>query len=634
LPKSASDLGLPNDVSGWDRLSTPIWLFDPVALRGVYANAPALVLWGADSREELLARDFSSLSEAVLTRLERLVQATAGGATITERWSFYPRGRPVTVRALISALTLPDGQRVLLFEATKAEVEEEELRAVEAIRHSSSLVSLFDAKGRPTFANPAAFSAYGETGRDFVARFRDPEHGAATLARILKGEVLAELRQVDTAQGERSHHLDARRVIDPVTGEACVMLSERDVTAQVEAERALVAAQERAEAATLKERFLSRMSHELRTPLTSVLGFAGLLRATGLNEAQSRHLERIAESGETLLRMVNDVIDLSDLDRGELKLDLAPFDPRELLARVGDRFEPAARAKGLAFVLDTALETPTIVIGDGERLGKVIAHYLDNAVKLTDRGEVRVSLTSRAAATGAATLELTVADTGPGVDPATGGRLFQRLDPAGDDQGRRFGGGGGGLGLALCRRLMALMGGEVGVDSTPGAGARFWLRVTLPIDTGAVRDSEVEAVSEAEPDVLKVLYADDHANNRVLVQAVLATQGHLCETVCDGAEAVAAARAGDYDLILMDIQMPVMDGVSAAREIRGLPGPRGRTPILALTANTLAEQKAAYAAAGMNDCLAKPVNMGELLTKSAYWARAGAVAREADRTAA
>ena len=211
MPGPAVTPELPADLSGWDRLRRPVWLFDPETCRGLYANAAAVALWGAESREELLGRDFSELSPAVRTRMQRLALATADGDAVTERWSFYPGGQPVTVKAVISSFALADGRTVLLFEAASIDVEPEELRAVEALRHSANLISLFDERGRSTFANPAAFAAYGDDAAGFAGRFEDADRAAEAMARVLAGEALDELRQVSTEDGERWRHLDARR---------------------------------------------------------------------------------------------------------------------------------------------------------------------------------------------------------------------------------------------------------------------------------------------------------------------------------------------------------------------------------------------------------------------------------------
>ena len=612
MSDTSHDLVLSAAFDGWDRLRQPIWVFDPFSFRGLYANPPALKLWDAASQDELLARDFSKLSTAVLTRVERLALATAGGEAVAERWTFYPRGQPVTVQAVISSLALGGGRTALLFEADAVEVEQGERRAVEALRHTSSLITLFDPEGRALFANPAAFAAYGEGEVGFIERFEDPAQGAAALEQVLAGEVLAELRQMRTRGGERSHHLDARSVLDPVTGQSSVLLSERDVTAQVEAERALAAAQERAEVALAKQRFLANMSHELRTPLNSVLGFAQLLGSSGLNGSQDGHLSRITSSGHALLEVINDLIGLAELDQGDIRLDLAPFDPSALALEALESIEGAATAKGLALELRAAGE-PSL-IGDGARLRRVIDAYVSNAVKFTEHGQVALEVDMHDLGD-RARLEIAVVDTGPGLDGAAQSQLFQRFAPGDDSRTKKF--SGGGLGLALAQELMALMGGEVGVDSVPGQGARFWLRLELPIADPA---TEQDGDSDQRDRAFNVLYADDNESNRVLVQTVLASQGHRCDVVNDGAEAIAAVGAGDYDLVLMDIQMPVKDGVEATIEIRALPAPFGGIPVLAVTANTLSDQRAAYAAAGMNDCIAKPVSMVELITKVTHWA--------------
>jgi signal transduction histidine kinase/ActR/RegA family two-component response regulator len=615
---------LRSDWRSWDRLRRPIWIYDAVGHRGLYANGPALELWGADSRAELLARDFSQLSPAVLSRLARLAQATMAGETVNERWSFYPRGQPVTVQATISALPLEAGGTALLFEADPVAVEKDELRAVEALRHTSSLISLFDAQGRSTFANPAAFAAYGATGGGFADRFTDPDHGARVFAEVVGGWVMAELSQVRTRAGERSHYLDARRVRDPVTGEVGVLLSERDVTAQVKAERGMRSAQARADLAETKQRFLANVSHELRTPLNSVLGFAALLEVSGLDHSQAQYLTRITQSGQSLLCTINDIIDLSELDSCGPSLASSAFDAVQMLRDVLAAARPAAAAKSLDLVLDIAQPEPVMVIGDGKRLATVVSHLLSNAVKFTDRGRIGLSLTARRSAD-TTELSIAVTDTGPGLEDVIKSRLFHGFSQGDDGPRKRI--GGVGLGLAIARETLALMGGEVGVDSVLGHGARFWLRLSLAHAVPAAASEPIPPLAEDGARALTILYADDHENNRVLVQALLESQGHRCDTVDDGAQAVLAVRRGDYDLVLMDIQMPVQDGVSATVEIREGEAEGAWLPILALTANTLSEQKKSYAAAGLDDCLGKPVDVTELFSKVAYWAAVGDDAR-------
>jgi CheY-like chemotaxis protein/PAS domain-containing protein len=446
-------------MQAWDALKRPIWMFDPVALRGVYANAAALDLWGSDNLDALLARDFSQVSPAVLARIERLARETANGETLSEHWTFYPHGRPMTVSAVISTHWLDDGTPVLLFEASPIEGESDERRAVEALRHTSTLITLFDSEGRPIFSNPAAFAAYGSTTYPFEARFAEPERAQPMMAAALAGQPTADICEIITREGVRWHHLDIRPVTDPVTGHLGVMLNESDVTERVEAEQARAAAEQKTAMAEARQKFLTDMSHELRTPLNAVIGFSDLLSKAGLARENADHAARINGAGRRLLSVVNDMIDLSSDD--------APL-PAALLADDGAA-EPAA--------------------------------------------------------------------------PAT--------------------------------------------QDASGA--------------------------------LRVLYVDDHDNNRALVVAVMTANGIVCGTADDGAQGVDAARHGDWDVILMDIQMPIMDGVAATRAIRALPGPVGRTPILALTANTLPEQLVEYEQAGMDDCIAKPMNIVDLVTRVTAW---------------
>lgn len=222
---------LPREVSGWDQLKRPIWLYDPVHSRGVYANREALALWGAADLDELLARDFSKLSPAVKARTDRLAAATAQGAAVSERWTFYPRDVPTTVNALISSFELPDGRVVLLFEASPLEVEDEAVRALEALRHTPSAVSLFDRFGGCLMSNPATYAVYGEIDLGLVPRFVDRDQGLAFLDTVLERGQHSEIAEVRTATGPRRMALDARTLNDPVTGQASVILTERPASA-------------------------------------------------------------------------------------------------------------------------------------------------------------------------------------------------------------------------------------------------------------------------------------------------------------------------------------------------------------------------------------------------------------------
>lgn len=445
-------------LAAWDRLRRPVWIFDSASSRGVYANAAALELWGAPDLAELLSRDFSKLSPAVRVRTERLMAVTADGSEVEERWTFYPNGQPVTVTAAISTVALSDGRLALLFEAAPVDVEPEERRAVEALRHSSGPVGLFDPDGRSLFGNPAAFAVYGED-VGFIDRFARESEGAALLADAVAERATGAVFRMTTRHGERWHHLDCRPLHDPVTGALSVLLNERDVTDRIEAEAARAAAEQKAAMFEARQRFLTEMSHELRTPLNAVLGFSDLLAGASLSDEDQTFVARIHAAGFRLSEVVEQMIQGPDIQ------------PEQ----------PCTK--------DIDAKAPTSVI-----------------------------------------------ESGPGE------------------------------------------------DRTP-----------------------------------LVLYVDDNESNRVLVTTLLATQGLRCETAEDGLQGLAAASRGGWDLILMDIQMPIMGGVECARRIRALDGQTGSVPIVALTANTLDDQLAEYVDAGMNDCIGKPVNAAELLHKVWGW---------------
>ena len=616
LASSSASPGLPFDTAGLDRLRRPVWVFDDVRKRKLYANPAAVALWGADSLDALLARDFSDQSPAVSIRMAGIAQRIAQGETVVERWTFYPLGAPSSVSTAISAITLTDGTPAMLFEASPAEMQPEELRAAEALRHTPVLVGLFNADGARLYANPAYRGAFPDQARFHDAFVDLDEAGRIWKAALNEGWVGS--CQVLIGGEILWHGLDARPTRDPVTGETGVLVYQVDMTDEIEARRELAVAHARAEAAARsKEEFLANMSHELRTPLTSVIGFAGLLRNASLSAEQMRYLDRIEDAGQALMSTLNDVLDLSKLEAGEVELDCRPFALGAVLDQALGIIEVQARAKGLVLDKKAEADMPPFVVGDPERLRQILLNLLGNAVKFTAQGSVTLSARRlEDTPDGAARIELAVTDTGIGVASDMIDHVFERFTQADATITRQF--GGTGLGLSITRRLVEAMGGEIGADSEPGKGSRFWCVLPLPIaeDWGAVA---IEAVPDAPRPGVRILLADDNEANRELVGAILRAVGHRVDLVVNGVEAVAAASRGEHDLVLMDVQMPVQDGVSATRAIRRLASPANRVPIIALSANVLAKQVETYRACGMNDHLAKPIAPGELLSKVALW---------------
>lgn len=382
-------------------------------------------------------------------------------------------------------------------------------------------------------------------------------------------------------------------------------------------------------ASRAKTDFLATMSHEVRTPLNSILGFAQLLGRRDDLAADARHqVGMIQRSGESLLVLVDDLLDFSKVEAGKLDLDPRPSSLRRVAEEAVAIVAPAAEAKGLTVALDALGPDDGLHLFDDQRLRQVLLNFLNNAVKFTPAGRIDVRLILQPAGEGLDAVRLAVTDTGVGIASEALPRLFQRFTQADSSISRSY--GGTGLGLSISKSLAELMGGRVGADSDEGRGSTFWIEVTLP---RAVAADIAEDAAMAQEDVAAhILLVDDNAANRELGVSVLQMLGCTVETACDGREAIAAAAARRYDLILMDVHMPEVDGLAATRAIRQLPGRAGRVPIIAMTADVLPEQVERCLAAGMVDHVTKPINVERLYERLAYWLSAPAGA--ADEAAA
>lgn len=404
----------------------------------------------------------------------------------------------------------------------------------------------------------------------------------------------------------------------------------RDMTQRKALEAEVLEAKETAEAAArVKSEFLANMSHELRTPLTSVIGFSGLLQASeALPDEERVYVERIATASEALLGVINDILDYSKLEANAIEMDPEPFQVAALVDGAAAIVEGQCVAKGLNLkvVVDAAM--PEVLTGDAGRLRQVMLNFLSNAVKFTGKGGVTLRVGGTPDSEGRWRLRVAVTDTGIGIPAEKIEVLFQRFSQADASTTRVY--GGTGLGLAISRRLIEIMGGEIGVDSQPGEGATFWFEA--PLTEGGAMGGAVGRLVSGDEDLAapggmdgrRILMADDAPGNRELVSAILRGLGLEIDTVCDGAEAVQAMQTGTYDLVLMDVHMPVMDGLTATREIRRMQAGTGhRTPILALTANVQADQVARCLDSGMDGHLAKPIQIPELAGALAHWLAGG-----------
>jgi PAS domain S-box-containing protein len=385
----------------------------------------------------------------------------------------------------------------------------------------------------------------------------------------------------------------------------------RDVTEQLALEDELRRKKAEAEAASVaKSKFLATISHEIRTPMNGVLGMVQAMERDKLSRSQRERLGVIRRSGGALLAMLNDVLDLSKIEAGKLELEAHEFDLEELAHGAHAAFTAIASGKGLAFELAVDPQARGLYRGDSVRIRQIIHNLVSNAVKFTEAGQVRVAVSRLGP-----DVRIAVEDTGIGVPPERIPQLFETFVQADASTTRRF--GGTGLGLSISAELAKAMGGDIEVRSVEGDGSTFTARLRLErlSDAPAQRRSVPTALAApARPD-LRVLAAEDNPINRLVLKTVLAQVGVTPALVDDGAAAVAAWRTQDWDLILMDVEMPVMDGPAAAQAIRTgeARAGRARTPIIALTANAMTHQRAEYLASGMDEVVAKPINVAELV---------------------
>jgi len=383
----------------------------------------------------------------------------------------------------------------------------------------------------------------------------------------------------------------------------------RDITIE---ERRLEQARAAAEAANqAKSQFLANMSHEIRTPLNAVLGLNTLLLDTPLTAEQKRHVQLIDSSGQLLLSIINDVLDLSKIEAQRVDLSLAAFDPARMVGEVVDMLRERAAERGLDLQLVLAPGLPRALMSDAIRLRQVLFNLIGNALKFTERGSVQVTVQGRHLSDGRIELVLDVTDTGIGIPESVLPNLFQRFTQADTSTDRRY--GGSGLGLAISQGIVKLLGGQITVRSAPGEGSTFTVR--LPCHPAAQAATQAPTALPRAAQSLNILVAEDNAVNQLVITAALDKLGHRSVVVDNGQQAVDHVQQGGFDLILMDMQMPEMDGLAATRLIRQMDGAAAQLPIIAMTANARLEDRQACLDAGMDDYVAKPLNF-ELLAST------------------
>ncbi len=609
-------------------------LYVSAASARIFGVAPEALL-GQHALERRVVPDDRPALDACL---QRLLAGSVEEETVVYR-VLHPGRGTVWVEATAHVLRDPgtgalDGfvavsRDVTERRAAEAALEDSEARYRMLAESTSDAITVLDLQFRRTYVSPACRKVFGYEPEDMLghepAETVHPDDRDAVYARLRRlaaGEVEQE-RVVNRIRHKGGHLVWVEAgfslVRDAENRPASIICTMRDVSerqtqadalhaANAELERLarhLARARDVAERASrAKSRFLAGMSHELRTPLNGILGYAELLRLEGgLNPAQATRVGAMLGAGQHLLDMINGVLDLSEIEEGHVELRPAAVDLRSLADACLDLVRPAADAKGLALTIDMAPSTPCSMTTDPTRLRQVLLNLIGNAAKFTAKGAVGLRL----AATGDQ-LRIEVADTGAGIPAERRHLLFRDFERLGAETTAAE---GAGLGLALSARLAALLGGRLGHEDNPGGGSVFWLELPLAalaaapaLDRPALPDAMQAAAAAVCP--LRVLVVDDVAMNRDIARSFLHATGHEVECAEGGAEAVKLAAASDFDVILMDVRMPEMDGLEATRRIRALAGLRGRTPIVALTAQAFAEQVSKCRKAGMDSHLAKP----------------------------
>ncbi len=519
--------------------------------------------------------------------------------------------------------------------AVEAAMADSELRYRQLAEHTTDLVVRYDPAGTIEYVSPSVRhlgyrpqDVVGRNMADFVhPDDRDDSHARRT--RLAAGEPLPDdsirktlARKADgdwvllEGTGVAVHDADGK-----VTGVVTVL---RDVTAREAMEDELRRKRAEAEAAAVaKSEFLANMSHEIRTPLTGIIGFAGLLEAVeDLPPKATRFVNRIVTASQTLLSVVNDILDFSRIEAGQIQLDPRPFAPATFVAETLELVAAQASHKKLTLDLDIRSQLPPAVLADSARVRQVLLNLLGNAVKFTSKGGVSVGVSYLAGNGGS--LRIAVTDTGVGIAPGRSHRLFERFSQVDGSISRQF--GGSGLGLSICKSLAEIMGGAIGVESEEGVGSTFWFTISAPA-TELARPGRGSAGQGQGMAPARILIVDDVAVNRELVIAMLAPFDHQFTEAATGRDAIEAARRKAFDLILMDLQMPGMDGLSATRLIRETCELNRSTPVVALTADVMPNHLDACRDAGLDDHIAKPIVAVELVTKVAHWTASAEKAR-------
>jgi signal transduction histidine kinase/ActR/RegA family two-component response regulator len=611
----------PKELYIFNMLKYPVWVFD-IKRRGMYwGNETALKVWNAESLEALTRRDFASdMSQAAKTFLNDLLPKFERNETVTEQWTFYPEGKEAkTMGITCSGIRIDDGRMAMLVEAELPDkaLDESAVRGIEFLRRLPFAVAHFSIDGSLVYQNPEAVDQYGipeatdenPNPGDFLSRFVDKEVARKALEQVQEGTDFSAEAKQHTSAGPRWFSVSARRTKDPVTSKFVILFSARDISDIITARRETTRA-------AMKSEFMAVMAHEIRTPLHQMVGYLDLLESSNLNADQLDFLKQIQSSSSMLMSIINDLLDYSKLECGQVQVENVDFALEGLIDGSLASVQARADQKMLKLQSKLAGNLPSKLVGDPNRLRQILLNLLSNAVKFTDNGSITVTVSSIESTKDHERLRFEVTDTGIGIPSSAQDAVFEKYRQADASVARHF--GGTGLGLAICKGLVELMGGIIGLKSELSKGTTMFFEIPFqrPSSTRENPLPEARNGTHHETRRMRILVVEDNKINQKVMRSMLERLGHAVTLAENGQVAVDEIQRQaqeSFDLVLMDVQMPIMDGIECTKHIRSvLRIDKATLPVIGLTASFQRAELEYYEGLGMNDCLGKPLRLEQL----------------------